>query len=106
MQSSLTLPEQMQIHPVLNVSRVKPYRDGFASYPDRAQPHSRPPPELIQEDGAEVYEVERIIASRGRGARVEYLVEWKGYPSWEATWVKKDQLGDAQQAVEEFEASA
>jgi hypothetical protein len=101
----LELPESMQIHPVLNVSRLKPYKDGFLSHPDRARPHDRPAPELVREDGAEVYEVDRVIATRGRGARIEYLVEWKGYPTWEASWVRKSEMGDAREAIAEFEAS-
>jgi hypothetical protein len=101
----LDLPERMEIHPVLNISRLKPYRDGFQSHPHRPQPHHRPAPELIREDGAEVFEVERIIASRGRGVRTEYLVEWKGYPPWEATWVKQRDLGEAREAMAEFERS-
>jgi hypothetical protein len=101
----LELPESMKIHPVLNVSRLKPYKNGFVTHPDRHQPHDRPAPEFVREDGAEVYEVERIIAARGRGVRAEYLVEWKGYPSWEATWVRKSEMGDARESIAEFEAS-
>ena len=58
----LELPPQMQIHPVLNVSRLLPYRDGLLSHPHRVQVHDRPAPECIREDGAEVYEIERILA--------------------------------------------
>jgi RNase H-like domain found in reverse transcriptase/Reverse transcriptase (RNA-dependent DNA polymerase)/Integrase zinc binding domain/Retroviral aspartyl protease/Integrase core domain/Chromo (CHRromatin Organisation MOdifier) domain len=101
----LALPEPMKIHPVLNVSRLKPYRDGSVSHPERMQPHPRPAPELVHEDGAEVYEVERVLASRGRGVRVEYLCEWKGYPSWEASWVRKSEMGDARESIAEFESS-
>ena len=101
----LQLPPQIGIHPVLNISRLKAYQDGFQLYPHRSPPPSRPPPEAIQEDGAEIYEIERILASRGRGTRVEYLVEWKGYPIWEASWVKKGDLGNAREAIAEFEES-
>jgi hypothetical protein len=52
-----------------------------------------------------VYEVERVLASRGRGVRVEYLCEWKGYPSWEASWVRKSEMGDARESIAEFESS-
>lgn len=101
----LELPPQMQIHPVLNVSRLLPYRDGLVSHPHRAQVHDRPPPKC-GEDGAEVYEIERILARRGaRGPRTEYLVEWKGYPLWESSWVKKTELGDAREAIAEYESS-
>ena len=101
----LELPPNMQIHPVLNVSRLKPYKDGQLTHPDRPQPHHRPAAELVHEDGSEEYEVARILASRGAGARTEFLVEWRGYPSWEATWVNERDLHGAQQALEEFHAS-
>ena len=57
-----------------------------------------------EEDGAEVYEVKQIIGKRGRGSRLEYLVEWVGYPSWEATWESPSSLGDARDAIAEFES--
>ena len=64
-----------------------------------------PPPEC-DEDGAEIYEIERILARRGGvGPRTEYLVEWKGYPLWESSWVKKINLGDAREAIAEYESS-
>jgi hypothetical protein len=101
----LELPPQMLIHPVLNVSRLLPYRDGLISHPHRVQVHDRPAPECILEDGAEVFEVERILARRGgHGSRVEYLVEWKGYPLWESSWVKKSNLGNASEAIADYES--
>ena len=101
----LALPPSMRIHPVLNVSRLKAYRDGSVTHPDRSLPHSRPPPECGHEDGVEIYEVERVLERRGKGARVEYLVEWKGYPRWEATWVKHRDMTGADEAIAEFEDS-
>ena len=98
----LDLPPQLQIHPVLNISRLKAYRDGHQLFPDRPQPDQRPPPEVVREDGAPVYEVESIMAGRGSGARAEYLVKWRGYPHWEATWEPAANLGGARQAVREF----
>ena len=100
----LDLPSTLGIHPVLNVSRLKPYLDGFTSHPDRPQPHHRPPPETVEEDGGEVYEVKAIIAKRGRGTRLQYLVEWVGYPSWEATWESSSSLVGARDAIVEFES--
>jgi hypothetical protein len=100
----LDLPSSLGIHPVLNVSRLKPYFDGFVSHPDRPQPHHRPPPEIVQEDGGEVYDVKQILAKRGRGSRLQYLVEWVGYPSWDATWEPVSALGNARDALAEFES--
>jgi len=102
----LDLPAQLQIHPTINISRLKAYRDGQATFPDRNVPHSRPPPEVIEADGSQQFEVDRIIASRGRGRKREYLVQWKGYPLWESTWESYRHLVNASDAVAEFESAA
>lgn len=99
----LKLPSSLQIHPVLNISRLKAYRDGFEAYPSRPQPHPRPPPETVDADGSEEYEVEKILARRGTGARAQFLVSWKGWPTWEATWEKRANLTNAAEALAEFE---
>ena len=101
----LDLPSQLRIHPVLNVSRLKQYRDGFIEFPSRPSSDLRPPPEVTLADGDEVFEVESIIASRGSGPRAQYLVKWVGYPHWEATWEKASRLNEAKQAVREFEST-
>ena len=101
----LELPSLMQIHPVFNISRLKAYRDGSTSHPLRPNPLSRPAPVVLREDGVEEFEVERIIDRRGTGARTEYLVEWKGYPLWEASWEnRRELLTSAAEAVADFEA--
>lgn len=52
-----------------------------------------------------MYEVEGILARRGSGSRVQYLVQWKGYPLYEATWEPRASLMDgARQVVEAYEA--
>jgi Chromo (CHRromatin Organisation MOdifier) domain len=58
----------------------------------------------VKEDGAEVYEVKQILAKRGSGSRLQYLVEWVGYPSWDATWEPVSALSDARDALAEFES--
>ena len=100
----LDLPPQLKIHPVLNISRLKAYRDGHAAFPSRPQPDSRPPPEVTLEGGAEVYEVDCIIGKRGSGATTRYLVQWVGYPHWESTWEPLSALKGARGAIADFEA--
>jgi hypothetical protein len=103
----LGLPPQLRIHPVLNVSRLKAYHDGVTAFPLRPAPDTRPPPESVTADGEEQYEVECLLARRGAGARAQYLVQWRGYPHWEATWESASNLRrDAPQAVTEYEAAA
>jgi hypothetical protein len=101
----LDLPQQMQIHPVLNVSRLKAYHDGRKAFPLRARADTRPPPAATSSDGDE-YEVESILARRGKGARTQYLVRWKGWPAWEATWESQQSVAAAAQAVSDFESAA
>lgn len=100
----LDLPPQMQIHPVLNVSRLKAYHDGRVAFPLRTRADTRPPPATTSSDGDE-YEVESILAKRGKGARTEYLVRWKDWPIWEATWERQQNVKAAPQAVSDFEAA-
>ena len=98
----LDLPAPLRINPVLNISRLKVYRDP-SSFPSRPLADSRPPPEITLEDGVEEYEVESIIAKRGSGARAQYLVKWKGYPHWESTWEKPSAVAKAPEAMAEFD---
>ena len=102
----LDLPVQLQIHPVINISRLKSYKDGMIEFPSRPQPHTRPPPEVVEADGTKLWEVESVLASRGRGARLQYLIRWKGYPMWEATWESFRALRGAPDAVAAFEAAS
>lgn len=99
----LDLPPQLQIHPVLNIDRLKPYHDGRLAFPTRPQANPRPPPEVTLENGAALFEVESIIAKRGEGARTKYLVKWLGYPHWESTWEPASALKNARDAIAEYE---
>jgi hypothetical protein len=103
-----------QLHPVFHVSKLKVYQDGAAQWPERSQ-HDliRPPPEIINQDGEEEWEVEKILKKRIRQTgsrkaqrRVEYLVLWRGYPEWEATWEPEAHLENASKAIEEYEKRA
>jgi hypothetical protein len=90
---------------MFNVSRLKVYHDGFTLFPGRPQAFKRPPPESITESGAEIYEVDRIMATRGRGNRQQYLVLWQGYPLESATWEPIRHLKNASKAIADFHRS-
>lgn len=100
----LELPASMKIHNKFHIDRLKPFNDDGGAFPGRDQ-SIRPPPEIIDEE--EEWQVEKIINRRIRGRgnkrRIEYLVLWKGYPAWEATWQSLDDLEHSQEAVEEYE---
>ena len=93
----LRLPCSMRIHPVVNVSRVKPYHERLPG-----QPVTAPGPSNVTEDRDKEYEVENIVDSRYKGKRLEYLVQWKGWSETDRTWEPVSNLGNAADAVRDF----
>ena len=91
----LDLPSELRIHPTQNVSKLRRWIASPAAFSSRPQPHSRPPPNMVDAAGNEEYLVERILAKRqtGRGRGVtEYLVKWVGYPNEDSSWLSKSKL--------------
>jgi hypothetical protein len=82
------------------------YHDGTLIFPHRPIPNERPLPEAISDNGSPVYEVDRILAQRGRGRNMRYLVLWKGYPLWESTWEPLVNVQSADQALKDFHRNA
>ena len=80
----LRLLRSMKIHLVVNISRIKPYRECL-----EGQPTFKPGPVQVTEDREIEFEVESIIDSRWKGRRLEYLVHWKGYSDEDCTWEPK-----------------
>ena len=89
----------MRIHPVINISHVKPYRDRLPG-----QPVSAPGPSDVTEDRDEEYEVDYIVDSWYKGKHLEYLVHWKGWSNTDRTWEPVSNLGNAAAAVHDFHA--
>ena len=48
--------------------------------------------QLIGSDVPDVYRVEKIVKTRGKGSHKEYLVKWHGYDNSYNTWLKKSAL--------------
>jgi len=100
----LKLPETLTIHPVFHVSLLKAYQKNLQEFEDRV---IKPPPPVITSEGHEEFEVEKILdrrmRRRGNNSTVEYLVKWKGYSDYDATWEPVSNLKNADEAVEEFE---
>ena len=96
----LRLPRSMRIHPVVNVSHVKPYHKRLPG-----QPVSAPGPSNIMEDRDEEYEVEFVVDSQYKGKHLEYLVHWKGWSDTDRTWEPVSNLGHAGNAIRNFHAS-
>ena len=94
----LNLPTQWRsIHPVINESYLTPFYP--ASFPNQQKP---PPPPPIEIEGEVEYEVEKILDSRRRRNRLEYLIKWKGYPTEENTWEPTVNVSHADDLIAEF----
>ena len=96
----LRLPRSMRIHPVVNISCVKPYCDCLPG-----QPVSAPGPSNVTEDRDEEYEVDYVMDSRYKGKCLEYLIHWKGWSDTDRTWEPVSNLGNAVAAVRDFHVS-
>ena len=98
----LTLPEAVKIHPVINVSQLRPYHDPSDKFPDRSSDPS--PPVVI--DGEDEWEVEAVLNHRdvaaGRQQRRQYLVKWVGYSTLHNTWEPAEHLDHAKEEVDRY----
>ena len=93
----LKLPKSMQIHPAVNISWVKPYRDHL-----EGQPSHRPGPVHVTEDRDNKWEVDQIIDSQYKNKKLEFLVHWKGYDDRDYTWELKGNHGNVKEALMDF----
>ncbi len=103
---TLDLPPLLSaLHPTVNITRLKPYKDGRTAFPDRPLRFSHPPAVDRDTNGAPQWEVECLLASRGSDRRRELLIRWKGYGPEHDEWRRRSWLvRSAPLAVEEFDA--
>ena len=75
----LKFPPGIQVHHVWHTSELEP----AATDPYPGQVVAPPPPVVI--DGDEEWEVEKVLESRIRHGKLQYLVTWTGYnqPDWQ-----------------------
>ena len=89
----------MQIHPVFHVSLLEPHVANM--FPGRIVP--TPLPEIV--DNYEEYEVHKILDSRIRRRRIQYLVDWVGYDASERRWEPLSSLENARAAIDLFHSN-
>ena len=92
----LDLPNTVKIHPVINVSRV-------CKYKDQVEGQRKEWPALVVIKGGEEYKVEKILNKRKFRGNDRYLVQQKGYTAEKDTWEPKENLGNVEDLVREFE---
>ena len=99
MNTKLSLPKTWHIHPVFHNSLITPYKETPTHGPNFPQP----PPEIV-DNKDEHYEVETILQSRLLPNRkgIQYLIQWKGYPDSENSWLPHTRLKYAATLVKEF----
>jgi hypothetical protein len=93
----LRLPISLRrLHPVFSIVKL------FFAPPDPFPGHqTAPPPDLILVEGADHYEVEKVLDSRLWYRRIEYLVKWKGYGTEENMWIPHYNIA-APEAIADF----
>ena len=97
----LKLPASIQVHPVINISQLKKYhRSPADQFPDR--PHNRPPPVHVYENEDGEFEVEDILGHRLQRRKLQFLIKWKGYPSYDATWEPESHLQCAKPILRKY----
>ena len=93
----LDLPKTMKIHNVFHVSLLDRYRE-----PIPGQPPAEPMPVITAEDAGAEWEVERVLDSRRRNRRLQYLVQWAGYAHIRTSWEPAGNLENCPELVAEF----
>jgi len=56
----------------------------------------------VEVEEVEEWEVERILNKKKIRGVEKYLVRWKGFTAEENTWERKEDLGNAKEALAEF----
>jgi len=92
----LQLPSSMRIHPVVNMSWIVQYKKQIK---EQRKEEGKP----IEVEGIEEWEIEKILNKKKIRGVDKYLVQCKGFTAENDIWEKRENLGNAEEALEEFE---
>jgi len=91
----LRLPSSMRIHPVVNVSQIVQYKK-------QVKRQKNEEGKLVEVEGVEEWDVEKILNKKKMRGVEKYLVQWKGLIVEHDTWERKEDLGNVKKVLEEF----
>ena len=92
----LRLPSSMRIHPVINVSRIVRYKK-------QVKGQKKKKGKLVEVEGVEEWEVEKILNKKKMRGVEKYLIRWKGFTAEGDTWERKENLKNTEELIKEFE---
>ena len=93
----LKLPQTWSAHPVFHVSRLKAWQGGSRVRTTQPTTHQR-----AVKPSEDIYEVQRILDTRMFRGKRQYLVHWKGYQYYDATWEPEEHLQGSRMLVQDF----
>ena len=86
------------LHNVFHVDKLYPYRGNEVN----GEIPEEPAPIYLEEEDEPEYEVDKILDSRIRWRRIEYLVSWKGYDASHNSWEPVKNLARAKRSITAF----
>jgi hypothetical protein len=86
--ATLELPPTMRIHPTINLDALRPPYTAVADPEARAAPG----PVGTTETGEAMWEIDKIVDSRGRGRARQYKIRWRGYGEGQDSWEPASEL--------------
>lgn len=92
----LDLPKDLRVHPVFHIDRLSLWKG------NEVNGILPPPPEPVEVEGEEEYEVEEVLDSKLVGRGLRYLVKWKGYGEGNNSWEPAKNLENAKDLVKAF----
>ena len=92
----LRLPSSMRIHPVVNVSQIVHYKE-------QVKGQKKEEEKLVEVEGVEEWEVEKILNKKKIRGVEKYLIWWKEFTAEEDTWERRENLKNAEELIKEFE---
>jgi len=92
----LKLPSLMRIHLVVNVSQIVWYKE-------QVKGQKKEEGKLVEVEGVEEWEVEKILNKKKMRGVEKYLIRWKGFTAEGDTWERRENLKNMEELIEEFE---